>query len=263
MFNWKLRLSKRVDVWIVIFFWAISVFNIIANFFVYSIFPSYDLYNPGLSSAEKVLETASTLVPICAIVTIVLLGDRYLTTKKSREQTESDSITSSVSFNFKRRNIARVLLAGIITFFSLPWILAIVGVYISDVPILSTIFLGRQPYPYPDGLPSVHLGAHHGWDAYLFSIFAIVGSISLDSKYYLKNRAGRSVIAGGITFLSLYAFFAGLEDGINEQLLKRGLEVAIYEFFEQAYSSMFFYPLLAIVAVSFAIIWNIVARKND
>jgi hypothetical protein len=252
-----------VDFWIVVFFWAISIFNMVANFIVYSVFPSYDLYNPGLSGAEKVLETASTLVPICAIVTIVLLGDRYLATKKSREQTGADSSTSLTSFNFKRRNIARLLLAGIITFFSLPWILAIVGVYISDVPLISAIFLGRQPYPYPNGLPSVHLGAHHGWDAYIFSIFAIVGSISLDSKYYLKNKAFRSIIAGGIVFLSLYAFFAGFEDGINEQLLKRGLKVPVYEFFEEAYSSVFFYPLIAITAISCAIFWYYFARNND
>ena len=254
-YDWNLRLSKHVDHAIVLFFWLISIFNLIATYFVYSIFPSYDLYNTNMSAFDKVVHYTTILLPICLLVTIALLGDRYLALRNTKEMNNNKPNPVAINISFKKRNMVRFFVAATVSFFSLPWILAIVGIYISDVPLLSIIFLGRQPYPSPDGLPSVHLGTHHGWDAYLFTIFALVGSISLDSNYYLKNKALRSVIAGGIVFLLGYGFFGGFEDGINEQLLKRGLEVPIYAFFRDVYYSAFFYPGLAIAAISFGLIW--------
>lgn len=267
MYNWNLRLSKRVDIWIVVFFWSVSLFNVLANFFVYSIMSSYDLdgflqggtIEGGL---QKALSTALELFIISGIVTILVMGDRLLAKKKVKSQIPSkfDSEAEKLEFNFRKRNAIRISIFVVITFFSLPWIFAIVGIFISDIPGLSIIFLGRQAYK---GFPSVHVGEHHGWDAYLYGVMAIVGSKAFDSKYYVNNRVSRSFLAGGCVFFGLYAFFAGFEDGLNEQLLKRGINVVIYPFFAGVYNSMLFYPILAIISISCVISYYLFITKKQ
>ncbi len=262
-FDWSVRLSKHVDLVIVLIFWMVSVFNLVANFMVYSIYPAYDLYYPGVNAVEKVVEYSIILIPLSSFFSIVLLIDRYLALKNSKKTRKDDNKASSLDFNFKKRNLIRFIIGGVISFFSLPWILAVVGIYVSDVPFLSLVFLGRQLSPYSNGLPSVHLGTHHGWDAYLFAILSLVASTSLDSKYYFENRALRSIMTGAITFLLSYAFFAGFEDGLNEQLLNRGIDTPIYWFFEKVYYSPFLFLGLTIASISFALFWYLKIEKNE
>ena len=188
-----------------------------------------------------------------------MLGDRRIASKNALNQ-EPTSENSVPDFDFKRRNIFRAIIFIIITFFSLPWVFAIVGVYISDIPGLNLIFLGAQPY---DGHPSVHLGRHHGTDAYFFAVFAIVLSVSLDSEYYLKQKISRSVVAGTIAFLSMYAVISGLEDGLNEQLLKRGIDVIIQPFFAWAYSSTLSWIIVACISVLVIILWFFISSKKE
>jgi len=268
MYNWKLRLSKRIDIYIVFSFWAVSIFNIITNFIVYSVFSQYDLngyYKGGNIEGGflKALNTALFLIPICIIITILMLGDRYLAGKEAKFQERDKSEFDVPSLEFRKRNLLRLIIFGIIIFISLPWILALVGIYASDIPGLSAIFLGRQPYPDMYGYPSVHLGVHHGWDAYLFAVMAIIASISLDSRYYLKNNKIRSIVAGGIAFFILYTVIAGTEDFLNEQIIKRGIETPIYYFFNALYTSPFRYPVTGIIAVLFALFWYYYFSKSE
>jgi len=259
MYNWELRLSKRVDIWIVVFFWSISIFNIIANFIVYSTASSYDLYNATVNGVEKAIITASVVVPLSIIVSIVFLGDRSAVRKNLRAQKEPLSGFIEPSFNFKKRNIVRITLLITVFFFSLPWITALVGVYIDYIPGLNFIFLGSQPY---NGLPSVHLGEHHGFGGFLFLTMAIVLSFSLDSNYYVKNKFARSLIAGGIAVMGLYGFIGAIEDGMNEQLLKRGIDLPIYHFFKDLYHWDFLYPALAIIGLTTLFLWYYFSAKK-
>ncbi len=257
-YDWNLRLSNRADLKIVMFFWIISIFNIVANFIVYWMFPSFDLYNPPMGGtlmggAYKALTTAAKLIPICIIVTLIILRDRKIARLRVKEVKMNSE--KPVQLSNKKRNMIRSVIFVVATMICLPWILALVGVYISDIPGLNLIYLGRQPYTGENNMPSVHLGEHHGWDGYLFVLMALVASILLDNRYNLKHQLGRSIMAGGCAFFAIYAFFAIPEDFLNEQLMKRGFEVPIHAFFAQVYSSILFYPIVAGIAIGVLLVW--------
>ena len=259
MYDWNLRLSKRKDIWIIGFCWVMTILFTIANYYIYATASSYDLYHKDTTASTEALLGFLYLGAVAMIITIVLLGDRLLASKQAKLQ-ELPSDFTPPSFDFKRRNLIRIILIGIITFLSLPWILALIGIYISDVPGLNLIFLGAQPY---HGLPSVHLGRHHGTTAYIFAVYAIIFSMTLDSEYYLKNIYARSLMAGGIVFLSLYAFIAGVEDGMNEQLVKRGIDTVIYPYIQYAYGYPLVWVIVAVSSLIFMIIWYKMALHNQ
>jgi hypothetical protein len=148
--------------------------------------------------------------------------------------------------------VARVLLALGVTFASLPWILAAVGISVSDVPWLSGIFLGREEY---QGHPAVHLGAHHGWDGWLFVTLALAGSALLDGRRNLRGRLSRALVAAGCALMFSYGVVAGAEDFVNEQLLKRGIEVALYPLLSRTYSSPWYPPATAAIGLAAGIAW--------
>ncbi len=262
---WNFRLSNRVDLKVLTLFWSLSIFTIVADFFVYWIFPSYDLYDPEMGGTlmggvYKAVITAAKLIPISLIVTLLILRDRKVArlNLKDAKVESAKSIPSSTEKKLRRSGRTSIRLAIFIaaTIICLPWIFAIVGVYISDIPGLNLIYLGRQPYARENNYPSVHLGEHHGWDGYLFTVMALLSSILLDNRYNLRNQLGRSIIAGGCAFFALYAFFAIPEDFLNEQLIKRGFEVPIHAFFAQAYSSILFYPIVTGIAIGVLLAWN-------
>ncbi len=260
MYDWKLRLSKRVDVWTVVLCWAITIFDTIASFIVYSVASSYDLYFPEESAAMRALEAFFYVGSISVIVTILLLRDRNIARKSARDQ-QIPSNFIPPDFKFKKRNILRLISIALILFFSLPWIFALVGIYISDIPGLGLIFLGKQP---SDGLPSVHLGTHHGLWACQFAIIAIILTILLDSPYYLKNKLSRSIIVGMIVFLAGFAIINGLEDGLNEQVWNRGINLVTYDIIYAIYSmEVAFYSVLGIIAVITIILWYRSASKKE
>lgn len=260
MYDWKLRLSKRVDIWIVVFFWSVTIFNIIANFVVYSTASSYDLYNATVNGVEKAIITASVLIPISGAVSILFLGDRLVARKSLRAQNDSLSGFIDPAFNFKKRNLIRLALLIIVIFISLPWITALVGVYVDYIPGLNLIFLGSQSY---NGLPAVHLGEHHGFGGFLYMTMAIILSFSLDSNYYIKNKFTRSLIAGAIVIFGTYGFIGAMEDFLNEQLLKRGIDLPIYHFFTDLYHWDFLYPLLGILGITTLFFWYYFSVKKN
>jgi len=260
MYSWELRLSKKVDIWIVVFFWSITIFNIIANFIVYSTASSYDLYGATVNGVEKAIITASVLIPLSLIVSIVFLGDRLIARKNFRVQSEISSEFIEPLFNFKKHNIIRIILLISVIFYSLPWITALVGVYVDYIPGLNLIFLGSQPY---NGLPAVHLGEHHGFGGFLYVTMAIVLSFSLDSNYYIKNNLARSLNAGSIAIFGIYGFIGIMEDGMNEQLLKRGIDLPIYHFFSDLYRWNLLYPALAIIGLTTLFLWFYFSVKKN
>jgi len=260
MYDWKLRLTKKVDSWTVVLCWAITIFDTIACYMVYTIASPYQLYLPDQSAIEKAIRAFIYLGVVSLFITIVMLGDRNLARKKAREQQIPSDFTPPV-LNFKKRNSLRIISIGLILFFSLPWVFALVGIFISDIPILNLIFLGAQEY---HGLPSVHLGSHHGTWAYQYAIIAVVLTMSLDSPYYLKNTLSRSIVAGGIVFLAGYAIVNGLEDGLNEQVLKRGIELISYDIIKAIYSNeIAFYSVLAGISILTIITWYRIASKKE
>jgi hypothetical protein len=101
---------------------------------------------------------------------------------------------------------------------SLPWILADIGVYIDDVPILGRTFIASAV---PDGatLAAVHLGHHHGLDGFLFVTSALVLGRVLRT---LSSRHLTSAIRAYLAFMFGYGLANLANDAWLEQVVKRG-----------------------------------------
>ncbi len=103
-----------------------------------------------------------------------------------------------------------------------PWIWAEFGFYISNAPLLGSIFLAEQIRPSLGGEPSlhaVHLGHHHGMDGTLLALSAIV----LSRVPGRMPRKGEAIaLALYVALMLAYGLANALQDGWNEQLVKRG-----------------------------------------
>ncbi|HET7172487.1 MAG TPA: hypothetical protein VFI18_12685 [Gaiellales bacterium] len=111
--------------------------------------------------------------------------------------------------------IAVLLVAGI------PWLLANVGVYAGDIPGLDTIFMSKQILPEPGHptLHAVHLGNHEGLDGILLAAIALGLRRVLPE---LRPTRLRGVLGGYLALMLAYGTLVALNDGWNEQIVKRG-----------------------------------------
>ena len=75
---------------------------------------------------------------------------------------------------------------------AIPWILAGVGVYTGDVPVLDDVYISKAVVPEPGepALRAVHLGNHEGIDGILLAAtaFALRRSAAADAA---DGRCGR------------------------------------------------------------------------
>jgi hypothetical protein len=121
----------------------------------------------------------------------------------------------------------RVLAALVLLLAALPWIFAEVGFYISDTPLLGSIFMAKEVVPSPGGEPSlhaVHLGSHHGMDGTLLAISALA---LFRVPRRLVSRAGRIALSAYLSLLLVYGLANALQDFWTEQLVKRGTVSAV------------------------------------
>jgi hypothetical protein len=123
---------------------------------------------------------------------------------------------------FHRTDWARIASAALLVFAAAPWIWAELGRYVSDTPVLGSIFIAEQVKPSLGAEPSlhaVHLGHHHGMDGTLLALSAL-----LLSRVPARMPGGREGTALGL-YLALmlaYGLANALQDDWNEQLVKRG-----------------------------------------
>ena len=111
-----------------------------------------------------------------------------------------------------------LVLIAVLTVVSLPWILADLGVYIGDIPLLGRIAMSKE-IPEGETLRAVHLGHHHGLDGWLF----VVTSLTL-GRLVRRDIASRmaSVLRGYFGLMFSYGLLNLIEDGWLEQIVKRG-----------------------------------------
>ena len=111
--------------------------------------------------------------------------------------------------------VALLLLAGI------PWILANAGFYAGDIPGLRTIFMSKQILPEPGhpDLHAVHLGNHEGLDGILLAAIALALRRVLPA---MRPTRLRGVLGAYFALMLAYGTMVALNDGWNEQLVKRG-----------------------------------------
>jgi hypothetical protein len=256
------RPGARAAIAVIAVFWALSLFNIAANFFTYTFAPAALLVYEGGGTVRAGLKMAGDvavyLVPISLFVTALVVIDRRPARRRTgsllarAEATADGGHGTGPNAGAAAWAVLRVLLFLGVTFASLPWILSSVGVSVSDIPGLSGIFLGRQLV---DGHPAVHLGAHHGWDGWLFVTLALAGSALVDGRLRVSGRLSRALVVTGCVLMFSYGVVAGAEDFVNEQLLKRGIEVATYPLLALTYASSWFPPATAALGIVAGIAW--------
>jgi hypothetical protein len=114
---------------------------------------------------------------------------------------------------------ARVALALGLFIAGLPWLLAEVGLSVSDVPGLGAVFLGDQIRPAGGGetLQVVHLGHHHGADGIYLALTALLLSRTLPRLGRL-----RAFVSFYLSLMLAYGLANSLQDFWTEQIVKRG-----------------------------------------
>lgn len=117
-------------------------------------------------------------------------------------------------------DVVRVALAVVIGLWSVPWLFAAFGSYASDAPLIGHVYRAHQPTPGEPGLPSVHLGLHEGLAGAQMVLTALLLSRLLQTiEGRPRLRASISLYLG---LLLCYGAIVALNDGWNEQLVKRG-----------------------------------------
>ena len=228
----------------------LGVFHVIANLLVYSIAGQEHFYGQefmvgtiwgGLYKALQTLPT-SFIIPIVLLI-IMFVDWKDIVEFKIEKKSYSDS--------------TKIVLIGLIItfcFFSIPWLLAIVGVYVSDIPLLNLIFLGQQSY---EGHPAVHLGDHHGFGGWFFvtTVWILMYSRILDK---IQKNWIKKFVVFALAFILYYGLIQVFEDGFNEQLAKRGILIGIYLYvgFHYLYQLQFLIPAGLIFGFGTLLVWN-------
>jgi hypothetical protein len=217
--------GSNLDLWIMLLPWLAGAIVAFLNYVVYSTFPPYDTDGyPGSGTAaagiSKAVEGFTTFFLIAVVYTAIVVSQRLVL--KFSSNRSSQSLVTKSKWAWKnllntRGKKLRFLLIIVATFFALPWLFAISGGYISEVPILNAIFLARQPF---EGYPSVHLGQHHGFDGYVIVVLILVAvaTAPLITNKYLNAIFG--IVACVFLYMNLYRF---VEDFVDEQIYKRGV----------------------------------------
>jgi len=102
----------------------------------------------------------------------------------------------------------RIAVAVVLGIFALPWLFAEVGLYIPG-----GVFLAEQQH---QGHASVHLGEHHGFEGYVLVLTALLLSRQL------PNMRHPNALAAYLSLMIPYGIGNMLNDGWNEQIVKRG-----------------------------------------
>jgi hypothetical protein len=121
----------------------------------------------------------------------------------------------------------RALAAIVLLLAALPWIFAELGFYVSDAPLLGSIFMAKEIVASPGGEPSlraVHLGSHHGMDGTVLAISALA---LFRVPRRLASRAGRIALNAYLSLMLVYGLANALQDFWTEQLVKRGSVSAV------------------------------------
>ncbi len=160
------------------------------------------------------LEFLSTFGLIPILWTIIILIDYRLNSAGKSENAPQKEI----NFNQKLgkpfyKDKFRVITTVILIFVSLPWIFALVGVFIGDILGLN-FFMSKQAIPWEDNLPAVHLGMHHGFAGFFLCASVILISYNIN---WIKNRSLKKfwgILFNIVLFLGIYFV---IQDFMNEQ----------------------------------------------
>jgi hypothetical protein len=117
----------------------------------------------------------------------------------------------------------RAVVATLAVLVGLPWIAADLGLYLDGVPLLGAIYqTGKLTWQTPTLhhlFPTVHHGHHHGLDALLLLLTALVLSRIVPS---VRRRPLRIAVGLYLALMVAYAIANIANDAWDEQVVKRG-----------------------------------------
>ena len=116
-----------------------------------------------------------------------------------------------------RRGLAwgtgRTVIAAVLAVCSIPWMIASIGLYAQDLPLLGHVINSRQPTPGEPHLASVHKGLHEG----LFGLMLVVTALLIS-----RRRGIPTALSLYLALMLCYGLAVSFNDGWNEQVVKRG-----------------------------------------
>ena len=114
---------------------------------------------------------------------------------------------------------ARIVVAVCLVIAGLPWLFAEAGFSISQIPGLSSVFLGDQIRASGGGetLRVVHLGHHHGADGLYLALTAL-----LLSRVLSRLDRVRALVSAYLALMLAYGLANFTQDFWTEQIVKRG-----------------------------------------
>ena len=215
------KFEENTDLVVILITWALVMFTVISNFVFYQIADPADLFfisknwTPSAQlGLEKAVESLKYLGGVAITITAVFLLDRLIASRKAENLKFIELKNGNLRFG---RKINLTIL--IVLFLSLPWFFAQLGIYIGDIPVLSSVFFSKQ-IPDLEGqrFPTVHLGHHHGWDgAVIFSLMLLL----IPSIKWIYDKRIKVLALAGLSVMISFSFYQFAEDFINEQVLKR------------------------------------------
>jgi hypothetical protein len=122
----------------------------------------------------------------------------------------------------QRSDYVRIAVGVVLVVAALPWIWAELGFYVDNAPVVGDPFIAEEVKPSLGGEPSlhaVHLGHHHGLDGILLALGSLI--LSRVPARMPRRREG-TALAVYLALLLTYGLANALQDGWNEQLVKRG-----------------------------------------
>jgi hypothetical protein len=108
---------------------------------------------------------------------------------------------------------ARIVIMVLLAIWSIPWMIASVGLYAQDLPLLGHVINSRQPTPGHPQLASVHRGLHEG----LFGLMLVITALLVS-----RRRGISTALSLYLALMLCYGLAVSFNDGWNEQVVKRG-----------------------------------------
>jgi hypothetical protein len=106
----------------------------------------------------------------------------------------------------------RRILLVVLAIWSVPWLVAAVGLYARDLPLLGHVIRSAEPSPADPTLPSVHRGLHDG----------LFGAQLAATALVLWRARVSIVLSSYRSLLLVYGSMVTAQDGWHEQVVKRG-----------------------------------------
>ncbi|MHA1301723.1 MAG: hypothetical protein ACTSO9_20070, partial [Candidatus Helarchaeota archaeon] len=224
------------------------------SFIVYSSNNPYNAYGYGLAGTLEggIIKFFSFLL----VEGLIVLISSILILIDNRES------GLGIDRPWQNTDYTRIILLGITIFFGLPWLFAIHGIFISNIPGLNLIFLGAQPGVGGTNIfdfiyPSVHLGSHHGLGGLLYIVFATLYSILV---FRMKNPNIKNFSIFALGVLAAYGVIGYLEDFFHEQVIKRGITPSIWHIIKFLYDYSIYFSL--VIGFLIFMIYYFFYRKN-